>query len=90
MILFLPLIATERALTLHPNRAWRFCSSLYPEIAMQAAKKVTCHRKVKPTANTEYLQKICTERKGLMIPIQKEIKSVKDVMVMETAASDII
>lgn len=33
------------------------------------------------------MQKICTEGKGDRMPIKKDIMSVKDVMVMETAAS---
>lgn len=57
---------------------------------MQAAKKVMCHRNVKQTANTEYVQKILTDRKGLMIPIRNDMKSVTEVIVMETAASDIM
>lgn len=59
-------------------------------MAMQAAKKVMCHRNVKQTANTEYVQKILTDRKGLIMPIRNEMKSVTEVMVIETAASDII
>lgn len=37
-----------------------------------------------------YLQKICTDGNGLFIPIIKEIMSVSDVIVIETAASDIM
>lgn len=33
------------------------------------------------------MQKICTEGKGDKMPMKKDIMSVKDVMVMETAAS---
>lgn len=68
----------------------KFFRSLYPEMAMQAAKKVMCHRNVKQTANTEYVQKILTDRKGLIMPIRNEMKSVTEVMVIDTAASDII
>lgn len=46
----LPLMATDSGSTLQPNSECRFLSSLYPEMAMQAAKKVMCHRKVKHTA----------------------------------------
>jgi len=34
------------------------------------------------------MQKSCTERKGLYIPMKKDTMSVTDVMVMETAASE--
>lgn len=57
---------------------------------MQAAKNVMCQTKMKQTAMPLYLQKICTDGKGLYIPIAKEMMSVNDVIVMETAASDII
>lgn len=55
---------------------------------MQPAKKVTCQRKVKHTANPEYVQNIRTDGNGLRIPIQKDTISVTDVIVIETAASE--
>lgn len=45
---------------------------------------------MKHTAIPLYVQKICTDGNGLKIPIQKETISVNDVIVIETAASDII
>lgn len=83
-------MATDIGWTRHPKMECKFWRSLYPEIAMQAAKKVMCHRNVKQTAKTEYVQKILTDRKGLMMPIRNDMKSVTEVMVMETAASDIM
>lgn len=76
--------------TLQPKIECRFFSSRYPDRAMQAAKKVTCQMKVKQTANPLYVQKIFTEGNGLMMPIQKDIISVSEVMVMDTAASDMV
>lgn len=57
---------------------------------MQAAKNVICHTKIKQTAMPLYLQKIWTDGNGLIIPIQNEMISVSDVIVIETAASDIM
>ena len=57
---------------------------------MQAAKNVMCHRKVNTTASTEYLQNICTDLKGLIMPIENDIKSVSEVIVIDTAASDMV
>lgn len=57
---------------------------------MHAAKNVMCHMKMKHTAKPLYMQKILTDGNGLMIPIQNETMSVNDVIVIETAASDII
>lgn len=45
---------------------------------------------MKHTAMPLYLQKICTDGNGLIIPIQNEMMSVNDVIVMDTAASDIM
>lgn len=42
------------------------------------------------TANALYIQKICTDGNGHMIPIQNDTISVNDVIVIDTAASDII
>lgn len=64
--------------------------SLYPETAMHPAKKVMCHINVKQTANAEYEQKICTDLKGLMIPKENEMTLVSVVIVIDTAASDIV
>lgn len=83
-------MATDMGSTLQPRSECRLFFSRYPEMAMQAAKKVMCQRKVKHTANPLYVQKIRTEGNGLMMPIQKDIMSVSDVMVMDTAASDIV
>lgn len=55
---------------------------------MQPAKNVMCHTKMKHTANPLYMQNIRTAGKTLMMPIISENMSVKDVMVIETAASD--
>jgi hypothetical protein len=52
---------------------------------MQPAKKVMCQRYVKHTASPLYVQKILTDGNGLTMPIQNEIISVKDVIVIETA-----
>lgn len=57
---------------------------------MQPVKKVMCQMNVNRTANPLYVQKMRTEGKGLMMPIQKEIMSVRLVIVMETAASDMV
>lgn len=57
---------------------------------MHPAKNVICQRYVKATAKALYVQKIRTDGKGEKMPIQKEIMSVSDVMVMLTAASDIM
>lgn len=57
---------------------------------MHAAKNVMCQMKIKQTAIPLYLQKICTDGNGLMIPIQNEMISVSEVIVIETAASDIV
>ena len=57
---------------------------------MHAAKKVMCQTNVKQTAKPLYMQKICTEGKSLRMPMKKETILVRDVMVMDTAASDII
>lgn len=59
-------------------------------MAMQAAKNVMCHMKMNATAKPLYLQNICTDGNGLTIPIQNDIMSVSEVMVIETAASDIV
>lgn len=59
-------------------------------MAMHAAKNVMCHKNMKQTAMPLYLQKICTDGNGLIIPIQNEMTSVNDVIVIETAASDIV
>lgn len=83
-------MATDIGSTLQPSIEWRFFSSRNPDMAMQAAKKVTCHRNVKHTANPLYVQKILTEGNGLMMPIQKDIMSVSEVIVMDTAASDMV
>lgn len=45
---------------------------------------------MKATAKALYVQKILTEGNGLKIPIQNEIMSVREVIVMLTAASDIV
>lgn len=66
---------------------WRFRCSKYPNTAMQPAKNVMCQMYVKATASALYVQKILTEGNGEMMPIQKEIMSVSDVIVMLTAAS---
>lgn len=42
------------------------------------------------TARALYLQKIWTDGNGLTIPIQNDIMSVSEVIVIETAASDSI
>lgn len=57
-------------------------------MAMQPAKNVMCHTKMKQTARPLYLQNICIDGNGLTTPISSDIISVNDVMVMETAASD--
>lgn len=57
---------------------------------MQPAKNVMCHRYVNATAIALYVQKIWTDGNGLIMPIQKEIMSVSEVIVMLTAASDIM
>jgi hypothetical protein len=57
---------------------------------MHAAKKVMCQMYVKATASALYVQKILTDGNGLKTPIQKLIMSVSDVMVIDTAASDIM
>lgn len=72
------------------QRACLFVSSMYPDTAMHPAKNVMCQTNVNNTAKPLYWQKICTDRNGLMIPIQNETISVTDVIVIETAASDII
>lgn len=43
---------------------------------------------VKQTAKPLYVQNICTDGNGLMIPIQNDTISVSDVIVIDTAASD--
>lgn len=55
---------------------------------MQAAKNVICQTNVKHTAKPLYMQKICTDGNGLMMPMKNEIISVNEVMVIDTAASD--
>lgn len=45
---------------------------------------------MKATAKALYVQKILTDGNGLKIPIQNEIMSVSEVIVMLTAASDIV
>lgn len=82
-------MATEVGCTRKPKTACIFLSSRYPDIAIQAAKNVICPIYIKIIASPEYLQKICTERKGLAIPIKKDIILVSDVIVIETVASDI-
>lgn len=72
------------------HSACLFVSSINPDTAMQPAKNVMCQTNVNNTAKPLYWQKICTDRNGLMIPIQNETISVTDVIVIETAASDII
>lgn len=57
---------------------------------MQAAKNVICQMKIKHTAMQLYMQKIWIDTNGPLTPIMKEIMSVSDVMVIETAASDIV
>lgn len=57
---------------------------------MHPAKKVMCQTNVKHVAKAEYEQKICTDRNGLMIPNVKETTFVRVVIVIETAASDIV
>lgn len=57
---------------------------------MHPAKNVICHKNVKQTAKPLYVQKICTDGNGLIIPIQKDTMSVRDVIVMLTAASESI
>lgn len=46
--------------------------------------------KIKHTAMQLYMQKIWIDTNGPLTPIMKEIMSVSDVMVIETAASDIV
>lgn len=46
--------------------------------------------KMKHTAMQLYMQKIWIDTNGPLTPIMKEIMSVSDVMVIETAASDIV
>lgn len=46
--------------------------------------------KIKHTAMQLYMQKIWIDLNGPLTPIMKEIMSVSDVMVIETAASDIV
>lgn len=57
---------------------------------MQPAKNVMCHTNVKHTANPLYWQNICTDRNGVMMPNQNETMSVTDVIVIETAAFDMV
>lgn len=57
---------------------------------MQPAKNVMCHTKMNITAKQLYWLKICTERNGATMPKPNDTILVTDVMVMETAASDII
>lgn len=57
---------------------------------MHPAKKVMCQANVKQTANAEYEQKIWTDRNGLMMPKVKDTMFVRVVIVMETAASDMV
>ena len=45
---------------------------------------------MKHTAKPLYVQKMRTEGNGLMMPIQKDIMSVREVIVMDTAASDMV
>lgn len=85
-----PLIATDIGCTLNPKIECKFFSSQYPDIAIQPAKKVMCHTNMKHTANPLYVQKIRTDWNGLKMPIQNETISVTEVIVIDTAASDII
>lgn len=57
-------------------------------MAMQPAKNVMCQTNVKHTAKPLYKQNMRTDGNGLVMPIKKEIMSVTDVIVMDTAASD--
>lgn len=82
--------ATETGKTLKPKIACRLFSSQYAEMAIVAAKNVICQTNVKKTAKPLYVQKIRTDVKSLMTPIKNEIIDVKDVIVIETAASDIV
>lgn len=59
-------------------------------MAMHPEKKVICQTNVKQTANAEYEQKICTDLNGLMMPKVNDTMFVSVVIVMETAASDIV
>lgn len=59
-------------------------------MAMHPAKKVICQANVKQTANAEYEQKICTDLNGLRMPKVNDTMFVSVVIVMETAASDIV
>lgn len=55
---------------------------------MQPAKNVMCQMNMKQTAKPLYIQNIWMDGNWLTIPIQNDIISVNEVIVIDTAASD--